>query len=289
MELALIIFLVLFSIIIGITIHEIGHFTAAKIFKVNVKEFSIGIGPKLVGFKIRETRVAIRLLPIMAYVVIDSNKLINIYKEILQDEKQDWEIKKTKYIKNTLWCKYKVWIHNKNLIKYEEMISISDKTFLLEDISLWKRNIISFAGVFFNLIMFTVFILIQFYGFNVFTNPFVEIGNSFLIMFKNMVFLDTSGSTMFGEVINANNNGQIKNFNIGLIAINYFATFNLMVFIFNIIPMPPLDGYKIITDSFCKFFNININKKIETWLTIIGVAILGYIFITTIIANIRFT
>ena len=30
-----------------IFIHELGHFTFARIFKVTVKEFSIGMGPKI--------------------------------------------------------------------------------------------------------------------------------------------------------------------------------------------------------------------------------------------------
>ena len=40
--------LVFFSIIL---IHELGHFVAARIFGMNVSEFSIGMGPRL--FKIQ--------------------------------------------------------------------------------------------------------------------------------------------------------------------------------------------------------------------------------------------
>ncbi|MFA7020430.1 MAG: site-2 protease family protein, partial [Bacilli bacterium] len=41
--------LVLFLISLGvlITIHELGHFMTAKLFKVYCVEFSIGFGPKL--------------------------------------------------------------------------------------------------------------------------------------------------------------------------------------------------------------------------------------------------
>ena len=34
-----------------IFIHELGHFVAAKIFKVQTNEFSLGIGPKLISVK----------------------------------------------------------------------------------------------------------------------------------------------------------------------------------------------------------------------------------------------
>jgi membrane-associated protease RseP (regulator of RpoE activity) len=34
-------------LLVVLTIHELGHFLFAKFNKVNVKEFSIGFGPKL--------------------------------------------------------------------------------------------------------------------------------------------------------------------------------------------------------------------------------------------------
>ena len=34
-----------------IFIHELGHFAAAKIFKVQTNEFSLGMGPKLISVK----------------------------------------------------------------------------------------------------------------------------------------------------------------------------------------------------------------------------------------------
>ena len=45
--------LVLFFIALGVlvTIHEFGHFIAAKSFKVYCTDFSIGFGPKIVKIK----------------------------------------------------------------------------------------------------------------------------------------------------------------------------------------------------------------------------------------------
>ena len=51
--------------------HELGHFTFAKLFKVKVNEFSMGMGPKLFGKKKGETLYAVRLLPIGGYVSME--------------------------------------------------------------------------------------------------------------------------------------------------------------------------------------------------------------------------
>ncbi len=53
--------LVFFSIII---IHELGHFAAARIFKMNVDEFTIGMGPRLFKIQGKNTLFSFRLLPI---------------------------------------------------------------------------------------------------------------------------------------------------------------------------------------------------------------------------------
>ncbi|MGN0656919.1 MAG: M50 family metallopeptidase [Ruminiclostridium sp.] len=53
--------LVFFSIIL---IHELGHFTAARIFGMNVSEFSIGMGPRLFKIQGKKTLYSFKLLPI---------------------------------------------------------------------------------------------------------------------------------------------------------------------------------------------------------------------------------
>ena len=52
----------LFGVIIAI--HEFGHFAFAKLFKVKVNEFSIGMGPKLIKKQKGETLYSLRLFPI---------------------------------------------------------------------------------------------------------------------------------------------------------------------------------------------------------------------------------
>ena len=58
--------LVAFSILI--IIHELGHFTLAKLNGVCVEEFAIGMGPKLFGFKGKETEYNLRVLPFGGFV-----------------------------------------------------------------------------------------------------------------------------------------------------------------------------------------------------------------------------
>jgi regulator of sigma E protease len=55
-----------FSILV--IVHELGHFTLAKLNGVKVEEFSLGMGPKLFGIKGKETEYLIKALPIGGYV-----------------------------------------------------------------------------------------------------------------------------------------------------------------------------------------------------------------------------
>src|SRR5688572_22793609 len=51
-----------------IVIHELGHFLVAKFFKIKVETFSIGFGPRLIGFRRGETDYRISAFPLGGYV-----------------------------------------------------------------------------------------------------------------------------------------------------------------------------------------------------------------------------
>lgn len=51
-----------------VVVHEFGHFVVAKIFGIGVPVFSVGMGPRLWGFKWRGTDYRISALPIGGYV-----------------------------------------------------------------------------------------------------------------------------------------------------------------------------------------------------------------------------
>ena len=59
----------LFGVLIAI--HEFGHFSFAKLFKVKVNEFSLGMGPKLISKTKGETTYSLRLLPIGGFVSME--------------------------------------------------------------------------------------------------------------------------------------------------------------------------------------------------------------------------
>lgn len=51
-----------------VTVHEFGHFITAKLSRMYVEEFSIGMGPQLFSKRWGETRYSLRLLPVGGYV-----------------------------------------------------------------------------------------------------------------------------------------------------------------------------------------------------------------------------
>lgn len=86
--------LLILLLILGIlvSIHEFGHFIAAKKMGIYVYEFCIGMGPKIAGFKRKndETEYTLRLLPIGGFVAManerDGNKKLKD-SEILANKK----------------------------------------------------------------------------------------------------------------------------------------------------------------------------------------------------------
>ncbi|HIJ78197.1 MAG: RIP metalloprotease RseP [Desulfobulbaceae bacterium] len=59
-----------FIIVLGplIFIHEFGHFICAKLFGVRILKFSLGFGPKVVGWKAGETEYLLSAFPLGGYV-----------------------------------------------------------------------------------------------------------------------------------------------------------------------------------------------------------------------------
>ena len=74
----------IFVIIIGIlvfslliTVHELGHFIAAKLCNVRVSEFAIGMGPALFKRQKGETLYALRVFPIGGYCAMEEDEESN--------------------------------------------------------------------------------------------------------------------------------------------------------------------------------------------------------------------
>ena len=73
MDAILYIFIALLILMFMITIHELGHYLAGKIFKFKINEFSIGMGPKLFSRKNKKTNevFSIRLIPLGGYCAFE--------------------------------------------------------------------------------------------------------------------------------------------------------------------------------------------------------------------------
>ena len=71
---------------IVVLIHEMGHYLAARTFGMKVSEFSIGVGPKLLGFRALGNDFSLRALPLGGYVQFPEN-----YNSTLVEEEFDKE------------------------------------------------------------------------------------------------------------------------------------------------------------------------------------------------------
>lgn len=63
------------SLLAAIVLHELGHFFAARVCAVPVKQAGLGWGPKLYGVRISQVDCQLRLLPIGAYIQMDMRVL----------------------------------------------------------------------------------------------------------------------------------------------------------------------------------------------------------------------
>ena len=55
-------------------VHEFGHFIVAKAFKIGVPVFSLGFGPRLVGFRRKETDYRVSAVPLGGYVRLSGDE-----------------------------------------------------------------------------------------------------------------------------------------------------------------------------------------------------------------------
>lgn len=213
-----------------ILIHELGHFLAAKLSKVGVLEFSIGMGPKILSKQIKETTYSLRLFLIGGFVQLDEEE----YKE-------------------------SSWI---------------------------KQIFILLSGVLFNLIFAIIgaFVYIQLVGikigfFNSVLASFDLVFNIIHTMFVTLIdlFKAPSPDVLSGPIGIVD--GLSTYVEQGLsTAMEGFILLNINLFIMNLIPIPILDGGKIVFVIIKKIF-IKFNlEKIENVFNIIGLCLLLFIF-----------
>lgn len=79
------------AIFILVLVHELGHFLAAKLFKMKVERFSIGFPPRLFGFKRGDTDYCISATPLGGYVKIAGMIDESMDDDFIENEPQPWE------------------------------------------------------------------------------------------------------------------------------------------------------------------------------------------------------
>ncbi len=84
---------ILAAIMILVTVHELGHFLAAKLFGMRVEKFSVGFPPKVIGKQIGETEYVIGLTPLGGYVKIAGMVDESLDTEGMASEPQPWEFR----------------------------------------------------------------------------------------------------------------------------------------------------------------------------------------------------
>ncbi|MBR3039281.1 MAG: site-2 protease family protein [Lachnospiraceae bacterium] len=88
-------FIIIFSILV--IVHEFGHFIVAKANGIYVKEFAVGMGPKLVGFKRKGTDIVLRALPFGGACVFDDDDPFEDEEDKAVEEENELEESKEKY------------------------------------------------------------------------------------------------------------------------------------------------------------------------------------------------
>ncbi|MGF1669962.1 MAG: RIP metalloprotease RseP [Balneolaceae bacterium] len=86
------------ALFILVFIHELGHFLAAKFFKMRVDRFSIGFPPKIFGIQKGETEYVIGATPLGGYV-----KIAGMIDESMDDEFMDEEPKPWEFRSKPVW------------------------------------------------------------------------------------------------------------------------------------------------------------------------------------------
>lgn len=264
-------------ILLGLIIflHELGHFMTAKWFKMPVKEFSLGMGPKLISKKFGETVYSIRAFPLGGFVNISGMEEKEIEKDAIIVETEE-EINK-------------ILEENDDAIVYtqEEIDEINydnENGFFTK--SPLQRFIVLIAGVAMNflsafIVLFFVvaamteiahdigFLLQLKITWKLFLQIFYETLNGVKLLFTGHVApKEMTGPVGLPKVV-----GQIyKSEGISVMK-NIFALLSVNIGIMNLLPIPALDGGRILF-VIPEFFGIKVNKKVENIIHMCGMILL---------------
>lgn len=247
------------AICVVIFVHELGHLITAKMFNVYCHEFSVGMGPKIKTMFVDKTGTEynLRLIPLGGFVQIAGEEI---------DKELDKDIPKDQKLDNKKW---------------------------------WQRIIILFAGTFNNMLLCLLIMIILsvtnttptlFNGllitessnfFQAIVNGCINFWNLVSYMFISLGYLLTHGlqnaSGLIGIADVAN---QASQQSLGF-QLFFVAFISLNIGIANQLPIPMLDGGRIVLVLYEVIFRRKVNKTVENILMYGSLAILVFIFIAT--------
>jgi regulator of sigma E protease len=68
---------IIIYVALAMIVHELGHLIAARKCNVPASELSLGLGPRLGGFRVSSVRFSLRLIPLGSFVRLDGSALKN--------------------------------------------------------------------------------------------------------------------------------------------------------------------------------------------------------------------
>lgn len=213
-----------------IMIHELGHFLAAKVTKIDVLEFSIGMGPKIFSKKIKDTSYSIRLFLIGGFVQLNEDNY----------SKASWLKQIFVLLSGALFNLLFAIIGS---FIYVQLLDI--------EIGIFQSILASFKIVY-NIIFMMCITLID-----LFKAPSAD-------ALSGPVGIVDGLSTYVEQGFSAATQG--------------FILLNINLFIMNLLPIPILDGGKIVFVFIKKMFNKVNLEKIEYVLDILGLCFLMFVF-----------
>lgn len=242
----LILWIIIWIVIVlfSITIHEFGHFIALKKMKIYVHEFSIGFGPKLFSWGQGETKYFLRALPLGGYVIPASK----LSKEVFP---------------------------NKNVPTNR----------CIDDVSFLKKTIFVFSGISMNILFAIIMSLFYF----LVKDHYLEIRNygQFLLSGIDSFFISIKALFTGHSVSISDNIETASKYSFGtsmafILFLIVFINFNLAFL--NVIPFPPLDGWKGAEFTYEKITGKEITEKIKIIVTIAGACVLLLLTIFSFVA-----
>lgn len=154
------ILLILISITILVTVHELGHFLAAKAFGMRVEVFSIGFPPKLFSFRRGETDYQIGATPLGGYVKIAGMIDESFDRDVIDRQKAQEQAEKTG----------------------KDTSSFGPRPWEFRAKPVWQRLIVMVAGVVMNVILGITILSVMKYIYGAERTPMSEIEDGIIVV-----------------------------------------------------------------------------------------------------------